>query len=126
MSVPDGRTVVTRFWEAMGSGDFIRAAGSLTPDAEIHWPQSGELIRGPANFAALNAAYPVAGRWRVTQHRVLCDGTEAVADATVADDRVLSFASLRGDRIARLVEWWPEPFPAQAWRSRWVETGTGA
>jgi hypothetical protein len=57
-------------------------------------------------------------------------GDEAVSDVSVSDGvqsaRAISFFSLSGGRIVRLVEYWPEPFAAPAhsartWSSGWIE-----
>lgn len=120
----DTRRVIADFWAAMATNDFTHAAGWLTEDAEIHWPQSREIIRGRANFAALNAAYPAVGRWRFDIHRILAEGDQAAYDITVRDDRltarVVGFATVKGGLISRAVEYWPEDYPAPAWRAAWV------
>lgn len=118
------RRVVTGFWDAMQTNDFTHAAEWLSKNVTISWPQSGEIIRGRPNFAALNTAYPVEGRWRFGIETMIYEGPCAVAIVTVSDDetsaRVISLATVTEGLIASLVEWWPDPFPAPDWRERWV------
>jgi ketosteroid isomerase-like protein len=119
------KRVVAAFWAAMETNDW-RAAGELLADEYVlEWPQSGELIRGRENFAAMNAAYPASGRWRFTVHRLLAEGEEAVSDVGVTDGaitgRAITFSTVRAGRIVRQVELWPDPFEAPEWRAQWVE-----
>jgi ketosteroid isomerase-like protein len=91
----------------------------------LEWPQSGERIRGRANFVAVNEHYPAAGRWRVTVHRLIAEGNEVVSEVTVTDGvltaRAITFSTVREGRIMRQTEYWPDPFEAAAWRAQWVE-----
>ncbi len=119
------KAVVLAFWEAMGTNDFTQASLYLTEDFEGHWPQSGELIRGRENFAALNSAYPANGIWRFELRSLVAEGDEVVTDVGVTDGtvsaRAITFHRVTGPLIARQVEYWPDPFEPPAWRSRWVE-----
>ncbi|MEO0912438.1 MAG: nuclear transport factor 2 family protein [Pseudomonadota bacterium] len=119
------KEVVEAFWAAMNTNDFHAAATHLTEGYSCHWPQSGETIHGPANFAAFNTAYPTKGRWSFTIHRLIAEGPEVVTDVAVTDGagtnaRVISFATIEGAKIATHTEYWPDPFPTQDWRKAWV------
>lgn len=119
------RQVVERFWAAMARNDFRAAGGVLHDDFVLNWPQSGECIRGRDNFIEINERYPAAGRWQFTVHRLVADSAIVVTDVTVTDGvqsgRAITFSEVRDGRIARQTEYWPDPFPAPAWRERWVE-----
>ncbi len=120
------KEVVEAFWSTMNTNDFHAAARHLTETYICHWPQSGETIHGPANFAALNTAYPTNGRWVFEIERLMAEGPLAVADVLVSDSagtdaRVISFATTEGNRIAAHTEYWPDPFAPQTWRRKWVE-----
>ncbi len=123
------KALVERFWEVMGTNDFTAASQLLTQDYEGHWPQSGEIIRGRENFAAINAAYPAKGPWQFTIHRLVAEGDSVVSDVTVTDSdlvvTVVSFHTVRGEQIARQVEYWPEPYEAPTWRAKWVGAPDG-
>jgi len=121
----EDRRVVECFWAAMNANDF-RSAGELLHDEFVlEWPQSGECIRGRANFVAVNEHYPAAGPWRVTLHRLITDEGGVVSEVTVTDGattgRAITISQVREGKIAHQVEYWPDPFEAAAWRSQWVE-----
>lgn len=119
------KQIVENFWAAMQTNDFRRAAEFLHEDYILEWPQSGERIRGRANFVAVNENYPAHGRWVFTIHRILAEGDEVVSDVSVTDGvvnaRVITFSTVRDGRIRHQIEFWPDPFEAAAWRAPWVE-----
>lgn len=121
--------LVTTFWAAMQANDWAAAAALFADDYILHWPQSGERIRGAANFVAINRAYPAAGPWRFTVEQLVAEGEQAVTDVVVSDGaviaRVITFTTVRHGRIAAQVEYWPDPFAAPTWRAAWVERATG-
>lgn len=119
------RQIVSQFWVAMQANDWAAAAALFADDYVLHWPQSGERIRGAANFVEINSAYPAAGRWRFTVERLVVEGEQAVTDVVVSDGavtaRAITFTTVRDGRIAGQIEYWPDPFDAPAWRAAWVE-----
>lgn len=119
------KQIVAEFWATMQTNDW-RAAAALLDDAYVlEWPQSGEQIVGRDTFAAINALYPAAGRWRFTVNQLLTDGEQVVSDVTVTDgarvDRAITFSTVRNGTIVQQVEFWPESFEAPAWRASLVE-----
>ncbi len=117
--------VVRRFWALMASNDFESVGEVLADDFVLEWPQSRERLRGRADFARMNAQYPVHGPWRFELHKLVGQGAEVVTDVGVTDGvqvaRALSFFTVEHGRIVRLVEFWPEPYPAPANRAHLVE-----
>lgn len=125
MTSATNRQMVERFWQTMNTNDW-QAVGRLLHDAfTLDYPQSGERIRGRANFAAINANYPAVGPWRFAVRRIVADGDSAASDVEVSAPeitaRVVSFFEPRDGLVARITEFWPDPFPAAAWRAQWVE-----
>src|SRR5262245_15590982 len=117
--------VVTEFWELMATNDF-RLVGSLLADEFVlDWPQSGERIRGRDNYAAMNEQYPAHGRWKFTVNRIVGSATAAVSDVTVTDGvqtaHAISFFEISDGKIVKMVEFWPEPFPARDDRKHLVD-----
>lgn len=116
--------VVRNFWRVMATNDFHAASLCLTDDFRLHWPQSGEMVEGRADFAALNTAYPAAGRWTFDVRRIVGEGVQIVTEVAISDGEVhataLTFHTVRGDLIALQREFWPDPFEAPAWRAQWV------
>lgn len=125
MGAAENRQLLECFWAAMGTNDFRAVGDLLHDDFVLEYPQSGELIRGRENFAAINAEYPAHGRWHFAVERIVADERGAVTDVVVTDGVVVArsilFSEVRDGRIARQVEYWPDPFEAPAWRARWVE-----
>jgi ketosteroid isomerase-like protein len=121
----DVKQVVDRFWALMASNDFARVGEVLADAFVLHWPQSGERIRGAANFAGMNQDYPAHGPWRFDVRRTLIDGDRAVTETFVTDGTItgtaITFFDVADERITAITEYWPDPFPAPAHRARWVE-----
>lgn len=123
------KQIVERFWLAMQTNDFKAAAEFLHDDFLLEWPQSGEQIRGRANFIAVNENYPAHGRWQFTVHRLTAERDEVVSDVGVTDGvvqgRAITFSTVREGRIVHQVEFWPAPFDPPAWREQWVVRDRG-
>lgn len=116
---------IHEFWRLMATNDFDSVAAVLSPEFVLEWPQSNERIRGAARFARMNREYPAHGPWRFTIHRIVGGENDAVSDVSVTDGvqsaRAISFFDVQGGKITRLVEFWPEPYPAPANRAHLVE-----
>ena len=121
----DNKTVVQRFWAAMNDNDWRQASEMLHEDFVLIWPQSGECIRGRANFIAVNEHYPAYGTWHIALVRLVVQGDDVVTEVTATDGvqqgRAITFSTLRAGKIATQVEYWPDPFEPAAWRAQWVE-----
>ena len=117
--------LVHEFWRLMASNDFDSVRAVLAPDFVLEWPQSRERIRGGERFAQMNREYTAHGPWRFTINRIVGGEREAVSDVSVSDGvqngRAISFFSVDGGKISRLVEFWPEPYEAAPNRSHLVE-----
>lgn len=125
MAEESNRALVERYWQAMNGNDWEAVGALFCDDYVLEWPQSGERIRGRANFAAVNAQYPVPGPWRFDVERIVADARGAASDVIVTapsvSARVISFFEMRDGRICHMTEFWPEPFEPEAWRAVWVE-----
>ena len=119
------KQIVEGFWAAMQRNDFKDAGKFLHDDYILEWPQSGERIRGRANFVVINESYPAHGRWEFTIHRILAEGNEVVSDVSVTDGvvqaRVITFSTIKDGKIFHQTEFWPDPFEPADWRVQWVE-----
>ena len=126
-------SLVAEFWRRMASNDFESVGELLADDFVLDWPQSGERFRGADRFVRMNREYPAHGPWAFRVHRVVDGGPrEAVSDVAVTDGvqqaRVVSFFDCDpvAARVRRIVEFWPEPYPAPAWRAHLAEPAEGA
>lgn len=119
------KQVVLSFWDAMKSNDFTQASQFLSEDFEGYWPQSGELILGRENFAAINSYYPAHGVWQFEIHTVVCEGDSVVTDVSVTDGaqsaRAITFHTVKNGLIVKQTEFWPDEMAAQDWRAKWVK-----
>lgn len=124
-SIPNNKQVVENFWAAMQTNDFKAASEFLHEEYLLEWPQSGERIRGRANFVAVNENYPAHGRWQFTVHDLLAEGNRVVSEVGVTDGvvtgRAITFSTVRDGKIQHQVEFWPDPFEPPEWRAEWVE-----
>jgi len=119
--------LVLTFWQRLSSFDFAGAGALLHDDYLGDYPQTGEHIRGRANFVALNAAYP--GRWVITVERIVCAGSDVVTEVTLRNSldpgmapvMAVSFFTIRDGAIAYERDFWPEPYTPPADRTAWVE-----
>ncbi|OYW01735.1 MAG: hypothetical protein B7Z58_10475 [Acidiphilium sp. 37-64-53] len=75
----DASALVIEFWRLMATNDFHAVGDVLAQEFTLEWPQSGELIRGPRNFALLNAEYPAQGPWRFTINQIVAQGETVVS-----------------------------------------------
>lgn len=114
--------ILRHYWAAMETNDFAHAAGFLTEDVVIDWPQSGERINGRAAFTTVNTAYPAEGRWHFAIKDLMADGNRVVTVTDIDDGvqkaRAITFSTIdpTSGLIARQVEYWPDCYKAPPWR----------
>jgi hypothetical protein len=90
----------------------------LAEDAVRQWPQSGELIRGRARIAEVESHF-VGLRLGVGRRHALGDTVVVEWSTDYGDGRVyrnVSIAELRDGKVARVTDYWGEPFTPPAWR----------
>ncbi|MFD1797037.1 nuclear transport factor 2 family protein [Paracoccus aurantiacus] len=116
--------IVRGFWEAMRGNDFTLAAERwLSPDYIGLWPQSSEVIQGPAAYARVNNAFPGRGDWRFEERALLADGARVVTDMLISNApleveiHAITFHETRDGLIHRQTEYWPDRYPRPDWRA---------
>ena len=118
--------VVAMFWAHMQSNDFRSGGDPLSDELVLDWPQSRERIRGRDIFALMNEEYPAHGRWQFTFTTIGANDEQAVSDVSVTDgyrsDRAISFFTVHDGKIVKILEFWPEAYPAPENRRHLVET----
>ena len=118
-------SLVREFWRLMATNDFSSVGAVLAEGFVVEWPQSKERIRGAENFARMNAEYPASGPWTFRINRLVAAETEVVTQVSVSDGvqqaEPISFFSVEGGSIVRMVEYWPEPYEPSANRNHLAE-----
>lgn len=148
MAEASGREVVDRWVRAIEEKDFDAQEALLADDFIDEMPQSGELIRGKANWLAVSRNYP-GGVPTVDRSSTRLVGAEdrfvmspsfsvlriegtgdvftyagTVRYANGETWQLVAIIELRGGKIARSTSWYATPFEAPAWRAPFVERFT--
>ena len=127
----DMQAMAARFDAALRTGDFRDLAALTqeygTDDFVQEWPQSGERL-SKANAIRLGEHYPeMAGTTPVFNYkRMLGGGDVFVIEGTIdyGDGVPVSYVGigeLRDGKVARMTEYFANPFEAPAWRADFVE-----
>jgi len=127
----DTLEMAAKFEEALRSGDFGRLPALLleygTDDFVEEWPQSGERLSKTAsmkiaeNYPQMSGTSP-----KFTYRRMLGGGDVFVIEGTIdyGDGVPVSYVGigeLRGGKVAKMTEYFANPFEAPAWRADFVE-----
>jgi hypothetical protein len=138
--VDESRTIVERYLAALPA-DLETLTSLQHADFEEEWPQSGERIKGSANFKAIQERYPdttsesrrligTEDRWTVgptfTPIRIVGTGDTFTAMTLGrypdgSEYHVVSILEVRDRLIWRVTTFFAAPFEAPAWRAEWVE-----
>ncbi len=117
--------IVREFWLLMATNDFASVKQVLAEKFVLEWPQTNELIRGPENFARMNSEYPAQGSWNFNIKQLVASSTDVVTHVAVTDGtqavEAISFFQVAGDKVIRLVEYWPESYAPPTNRSHLTE-----
>ncbi len=136
--------IVARLLELMRTDNIDDFADVWTEDAVADMPQTGERVRGLANLRAVYKANPVRGPGSAEQLEVLGEEpryvmtptfnlvrVEGTGDNVVAIAKIhygdgsewwlVNLLTLRGEKVAKVVQYWAPVFPAPEWRAPWVE-----
>ena len=127
----DRQAMIQEFETVLKSGDFGALTGLVqnygTDDFFEEWPQSGERLSREA-AARLAEHYPeMSGTTpKFTYKRMLGGGDVFVVEGTIdyGDGVPVSYVGIgemRGDKVAKMTEYFANPFEAPAWRADFVE-----
>jgi predicted ester cyclase len=116
---------VAAYWAAAEARDW-EAFGDLVAEHVIYEaPQSRERVRGRSAYVRFNTeGFP--GQWHLAVERIVAQGQRAASWIRFSDENGtqtgLCFFDLDGDgRIARITDFWPEPYEPPASRAHLVE-----
>ena len=128
----DNKAAIERFKKALESGDLAalsRLQGEIAADDFVQeWPQSGERIRGKAAAKKINDNYAGATGTspKMSNPRIKGEGDIYVLEATIdyGDGTPVSYvgiAEFKDGKVAKITEYFANPFEAPAWRADYVE-----
>ncbi len=117
--------VVAAYWAAAEARDWDGFGALLAGDVVYHGPQTREQVRGRDAYLRFNAE-GFAYDWHIAVRRIVGEGRHAASwvEFTGPDGPQpgLCFFELGEDgRIARITDFWPEPYELPASRAHLVE-----
>jgi hypothetical protein len=117
------RAELDQHWAASDANDFVTEHRIYHEDAVLEYPQSGELTRGRSNIQNQRASQP--SNKRFTVRRIIGCGNLWVTELILTYDGkpsyTVSIMEFSGDKVARETQYFADPFPAPAFRAKWVE-----
>jgi len=130
--VADIDALVEKYRKAIETGDMGSLSGVLddiaSDDFVQEWPQSGERIRGKANLKRINDNYEGATGTspKAKFRRISGQGDTRVIELTIdyGDGKPVSYvgiAEFKNGKLAKMTEYFANPFEAPAWRADFVE-----
>jgi ketosteroid isomerase-like protein len=131
VEIDSNRQLLERYRQAFESGDMQAVVdlqlATLSDDFVQEWPQSGERIRRDnaievnKNYNQATGTAPKMKLRRITSKDDLAviEGTIDYGDGTPVS--YVGIAELKDGKIARMTEYFANPFEAPEWRKQYVE-----
>jgi ketosteroid isomerase-like protein len=117
------RVVLERHWAASDASDFAVEHEIYREDAVLHYPQSGERIRGRRKIQESRTLQPNKKRFAV--QRIIGDGDIWVTEFVLSYDGVPSYTvsimEFRDGKVARETQYFGDPFKPGPSRAHLVE-----
>ncbi|WP_158290097.1 nuclear transport factor 2 family protein [Ramlibacter sp. WS9] len=115
--------LVRRHWHEANRSAWDSFAALLSPGLVYEVPQTRERIRGSAGYVDLFRTWP--GPWRAEVVNVIAQAGKAVTviDFVTATERMtgITFFEIEAGKIARVTDFWPEPYEPPARFSKYIE-----
>jgi len=117
------RAALDQHWAASDANDFETEHRIYLDDAVLEYPQSGELTRGRSNIQGQRESQPNKKRFSI--RRIVGSGelwvTEFILTYDGKPSYTVSIMEFKGEKVARETQYFADPFPAPAFRAKWVE-----
>jgi hypothetical protein len=127
----DAQQMAAAFEEVLKSGDFAKLGALIqeyaTDDFVEEWPQSGERLTKAASMRMGEMYQEKSGtNPKFTYKRMLGGGDIFVVEGTIdyGDGIPVSYVGMgevRDGKVAKMTEYFANPFEAPAWRADFVE-----
>lgn len=120
----DAKEPIAAYWAACNARDWGALGALVADDVVYDLPQSRERIEGRERLVQFDAEYP--GEWEFVVERLVADGRHAATWTRAVMDGIeqvgLSFFDLDDNGlIARITEFWPEPYDPPEGREHLTE-----
>ncbi len=123
MADRDIRATLERHWAASDVNDFATEHEIYAEDAVLHYPQSGERIRGRRNIQESRTVQPSEKRFSV--QRIIGGGDLWVTEFVLSYDGVptysVSIMEFSDGKVARETQYFGDPFKPGPSRAHLVE-----
>ena len=117
------RTALQRHWDASDANDFEAEHDIYHDDAVLHYPQSGERIRGRRNIQESRFVQP--NKKRFTVQRMIGSGNLWVTEFVLSYDGkpsyTVSIMEFRAGKVANETQYFADPFDPAPSRAHLVE-----
>jgi hypothetical protein len=123
--------MISRYVAASIDDDFVTLAALRHAQWQETWPQSGEVVRSSEDYHEARINRP-EGAPTVTMGRNWGGSGDQWWFEAIVDYQdgsrwlAISLFELRDGLVYRERIYFGQPFPAPAWRARWVQQGTPA
>ena len=122
------RAALERHWAASDANDFAVEHEIYREDAVLHYPRSGERIRGRCKIQESRTVQPNEKRFAV--QRIIGDGnlwvTELVLSYNGLPSYTVSIMEFSNGKVARETQYFGDPFMPGPSRSHLVEPNDGS
>jgi hypothetical protein len=122
------RAGIRRFVEAINTQEMEVFDALYHDDVVVHWPQSGEVIRGKQHIREFRLAYPTPPT--ATLRRIVGSGDLWAIEMGFDYDGdrfdVIVIHQWRDGLVVSETSYYAAPFEAPAWRAKWVEPAASA
>lgn len=123
MQLDENHAAVRQHWRALIAGDLEAEHAIYHDDAELEYPQSGELIVGRDNIRASRSSQPEFGR--IESSRIVGEGDLWISELIVTRDgrqtNLVSIMEFREGRVFHESQYFAEPLSPPEWRARWAK-----
>jgi ketosteroid isomerase-like protein len=117
------RAELERHWAASDANDFATEHDIYRDDAVLHYPQSGECIRGRHNIQESRTVQPSSKRFRV--RRIIGSGSLWISEFVLTYDGSPSYSvsimEFTGGKVAKETQYFGDPFEPGPSRAHLVE-----